>query len=239
MRFRTNIGFEVVAPTAAALMALAFMGQPARAASTPAVGDEYIYQLVNGYNKRVHGRISYQVDRTGPDHVVFSVLPDNPYAGVPRNEIHTPEGNRLRGSLESHGVPVEYEFAPAYPAYVFPLEPGKSWSTRVNASVPGAGRPRSVRVDGQVLGRERIRVPAGEFDTVKIKRLTYPGDADFRTTETQIIEFEWYAPALGRVVRTERRSQWTDMSACTEDSTCDHRGDWSVLELVEMRAAKS
>jgi hypothetical protein len=200
-------------------------------AAAPATGDAYVYQLTNGYSKEILGRIRYEVDRTAADRVVFLVTPDTSAAGVQRTEIRTPQGNWLRGLLESHGVPVEYEFTTAYPAFVFPLDPGKRWSVRVNATVTGPTRNRSVRVDGLVVGTERIRVPAGEFDTVKIKRMVYPGDADFRTAETQIVEFDWYAPALGRAVRTERRSTWIDIS-CHEDGVCDGRGEWSVLELV-------
>ncbi|MNC86813.1 hypothetical protein D3C83_24940 [compost metagenome] len=134
-------------------------------------------------------------------------------------------------------MPVEYVFATAYPAYVFPLEPGKSWSVRVKATVPSLDEHRSVRVDAWVIGRERIRVPAGEFDTVKIRRAVYPGDSRFALMETQIFEFDWYAPALGRAVRTERRSNWLDLSQCGKDGMCEFRGDWSIYELVEAPAA--
>jgi len=107
---------------------------------------------------------------------------------------------------------------------------------RVNALVPGATSPRSVRVDGTVLGRERIRVPAGEFDTVKIRRVIYPGDAYFYLNETKIIEYDWYAPALGRTVRTDSRSEYIDTSRCGRGGgTCMFRGDWDVFELVDAK----
>ncbi len=34
----------------------------------------------------------------------------------------------------NHDQPVEYEFAQPYPAYDFPLDVGKTWSLRVNAT---------------------------------------------------------------------------------------------------------
>lgn len=222
--------------SAAALVA-ATMVPAAFAVTPPAMGDAYVYRLVNGYNTETRGQLRYEVASVGSDRVTVSVTPDNPAAGAERTEIYTKEGNWLRYPLESHGMPVEYHFAAAYPAYVFPLDPGKSWSVRVNATVQGDRRSRSVRVDGRVLGTERVRVPAGEFDTVKIRRMVYPGDADGFRTETHIVEFDWYAPALGRVVRTERRSQWMDMSQCTRTG-CGFNGDWSVFELVESRAEK-
>lgn len=210
----------------------------ASAAGPSAEGDVYVYRLVNGYNKEVVGQLRYQVSKVERGNVTFSVTPDNPSAGVERTEIFTKEGNWLRHLLENHGQKVEYEFAAAYPAYVFPLEPGKSWSLRVSATVPTTGQRRSVRVDGRVIGNERIRVPAGEFDTVKIRRLVYPGDADYYLPETHIIEFDWYAPALGRTVRTERKSDYLDLTRCHEESSCVYHGDWDVFELVDIRALK-
>jgi hypothetical protein len=208
------------------------------AATPPVVGDAYVYRLVNGYNKEARGLLRYQVTRAEPDRITISVTPDNPEAGLQRTIVYTQEGNLLRHPVESHGNKVEYEFATAYPAYVFPLEPGKSWSMRVNATVPDVRTARSVRVDGRVIGNERIRVPAGEFDTVKIRRFVYPGDTDFMLSETQIVEFDWYAPALGRTVRTERTSTYLDYNRCAEDSGCDARGDWDVLELLETHVIK-
>lgn len=211
---------------------------PAALAGGPAVGDSYVYRLVNGYNQQVRGQLQNRVDRIDSNNVTVTVTPDNPIAGTAHTKIYTKEGNWLRHPVESHGAKLTYKFATAYPAYVFPLDPGQSWSARVNATVPGEKNERSVRVDGKVLRAERIRVPAGEFDTVKIRRLVYPGDPNFDQMETQIIEFEWYAPALGRAVRIERRSEWIEPSRCGIASPCDFRGDWDVLELVEARPAK-
>jgi hypothetical protein len=201
-------------------------------AAAPVSGDAYVYRLVNGYNKEVVGQLRYQVDKVEAGSYAVSVSPDTAAGGVARTEVQTGDGNWLRRPLASHGRPVEYAFATVYPAYVFPLDDGKSWSVRVNATVPGATRPRSVRVDGTVLGRERIRVPAGEFDTIKVRRLVYAGDAQGFLLETKIVEFDWYAPALGRSVRSETRSAYIDNSQCSFQAPCDIRGDWDVLELV-------
>ena len=207
------------------------------AATAPATGDAYVYRLVNGYNSETVGHIRHEVTeaRTAQGAVV-SVTMDKPSLGLTYTEIHTPEGQWMRHPLDNHGIAVEYEFTPALPVYLSPLAAGKSWSMRVNAKVPGENTNRSVRIDGEVLGNERIRVPAGEFDTVKIRRIIYPGDARDFKTETHIVEFDWYAPALGRSVRSETRSSWRALSGCRR-GYCDYRGDWNVLELTEAHAA--
>ena len=208
------------------------------AAAPPAPGDAYVYRLLNGYNKETRGTLNYQVASVDAGRVTVSVTPDNPEAGKQRTYVYTPEGNWLRHEVENHGAKIQYDFAEAYPAFVFPLEQGKSWSMRVKATVPDEQRPRSVRVDGKVIGAERIRVPAGEFDTIKVQRTVYPGDHAFMLSETYVMETDWYAPALGRTVRTERDSRYLDMQSCSAFARCEARGDWDIYELVEARPAK-
>lgn len=221
---------------ASAIMA-ATIGPAAITAGIPAAGDVYVYRQVNGYNNEVRAQVRYRVDKLESDRVTVSVTMHGPSGEAAYTEIYTREGNWLRHPLVNHNQMVEYEFAAAYPAYAFPLAPGKSWSVRVNATVPATGQLRSVRIDGAVLGNERIRVPAGEFDTVKIRRLVYSGDWESFLTETTVMEFDWYAPALGRTVRTERKAEFLDLSR-GRGNRLQH-GDWDVFELVEAPAAKT
>ena len=219
----------------ASVAAIAGMNHPASAA--PASGETYAYRLVNGYNKEVRGEVRYRVDKVDGDSVTVSVAPDKPETGTGRIEVYTKEGHWLRRPLDNHGQNVEYLFSPAFPAYAFPLDAGKTWSTRVNATVQGVPGVRTVRVEGKVLGTERIRVPAGEFDTVKVQRTVYPGDAAGMRQETRISQIDWYAPALGLPVRSETRSQYVDLQFCSS-SVCVHYGNWDVVELIEAGAAR-
>ena len=114
-----------------------------------------------------------------------------------------------------------------------PLDSGKSWSTRVRATNPNSVRSNSVRVDGEVLGTERITTPAGAFDAIKVKRRVYAGDWGTFMSETTIVETDWYAPALGRPVRTERNSSYLDPeNAAQVPPVTPVRGDWDLFELV-------
>ena len=216
----------------------AIIGPAVAAAASPAAGDTYTYRIFNGYNNEVRGQIRYRVDKIDADRIAVSVTTDTPTAGAARTEVYTKEGNWLRHPVTNHDQPVEYEFAQAYPAYVFPLDSGKSWSVRVNAIDPATGRRNSVRVDGEVLGSERISVPAGAFDTIKIRRYVYAGDWDGFRFETNITEIDWYAPALGRPVRSESNSGYLHPSRCGRGACRPIRGDWNVMELVEASTAK-
>ncbi len=223
-------GFSVFAAIIAAL--IGGLCAPLSMAA-PAAGDTYVYRVINGYNNETVGYVRQALTpASNAQGQVVAVAVDNRALGLPRTDVYTGEGQWLRRPLDNHGMPVEYEFTPALPAVQSPLASGQSWSVRVNA-MAGEVR-RSVRVDGAVLGTERLRVPAGEFDTVKIRRTIYPGDAGDFKTETQIFEVDWYAPALGRSVRTETKSKW--LQPCRR-SVCEYRGDWFVYELTEAQAA--
>lgn len=230
----TEIGGPVGAPVAA---------MPADLPrQLPAQGDVALYRVFNAYNGEVRGELRYEVERVAPGEVVWAVTTSAPSEGLSRTEIYTPDGNGLRHTLVNHDRPVEYAFSPPYPAYAFPLAVGKSWSTRVNAASPASGRRASVRVDARVLGAERVMTPAGPFDTYKIRRQVYAGDWDGFLAETNITEFDWYAPALGRTVRAERNSRWIDQSRMMGGGIfaggfMEMRGDWSIYELVSYRRA--
>lgn len=206
-------------------------------AATPVTGETYVYRLSNGYNNEPRAQISYRVEKVDAGLITVSVSTDSPAVETARTEIYTSTGNWLRRTLTSHDQPREFAFAPAFSAYAFPLEPGKTWSVRVNATDTATGKRNSVRIDGKVLGNVRIRVPAGEFDTIKIRRAVYVGDWDGFRRETHITETEWYAPALGRAVRSESNSQYLDYSQCLEFSCPPVRGDWNVYELVSRTSA--
>jgi hypothetical protein len=205
-------------------------------AAAPAVGDSYVYRIINGYSKEVVGQISYRVESTGNDRVVVAVSTERAGRQSQTTESYAPDGNWLRHALSNHDQPVDYEFTPAYPAYVFPLESGKSWSTRVNAVNPANKMQYSVRVDASVRGTERIKVAAGEFDTIKILRSIYAGDADYSLSETTIVETEWFAPSLGRSVRLNSTSAWLDKTA--PPRLQGTRGDWDIYELVSAPPAR-
>ena len=110
------------------------------AAATPAVGDTFTYRIISGYSNEPYKQASYRIQSRDADRVVVAVTRTYYAARATGTEIYTPDGQWLRHTLASHDRLVDYEFSPACPAYVFPLEPGKQWSTRLNAVIPGDRR---------------------------------------------------------------------------------------------------
>lgn len=219
---------EVGVPLAEGVAAKMVASPPA----LPAVGATAVYRVVNGYNGDELGQLRYRVDHAGGDWVVVAVTANSPYLGFSHREEYTAEGNWLHHPILNHDYPTDYRFAPPYPAYAFPLDIGKSWSSQVSATNVATGKAKSMRVYGKVAGGARISTPAGTFDTIRIVRTVYAGDAEVFITQTVTTETDWYAPSIGRAVRIERRSRWYDAGRGARWGANAVQGDWNVLELV-------
>jgi hypothetical protein len=128
-----------------------------------------------------------------------------------------------------------FRYDPAYPALEFPLYPGKSWRRVVRSTDPATGRTYQTHVHASVGGWHRIRVPAGEFDALQVTRYVYAGNAESFRLQEEILEVDWYAPAVGYVVVREGRSTYIDTSRSGggRGRPLRVRGDWLVAELVQ------
>jgi hypothetical protein len=217
-------------------------------AAVPAPGERWAYRVVNGYNNLEVGKARYEVVSAAADrfevrvtdeaseasHALGYVSGWNPQAGK------YPAGLAMGGFWGGipPGAPVHY--APALPEFRFPLSPGKSWREFVTVSDPASGRQVPVTVLARVQGMERIRVPAGEFDTIKVSRDLYYQDAEWWRSSTWQSTTDWYAPAVNRVVRHREHSQYTDQARAGEKGGAPLiiYGDFRIHELVETSPAR-
>jgi len=205
-----------------------------------AVGDNWTYRVRDAYTGIERGTERYTVDQTSGGHVVLTVAPAS---GGEQTHVYDSQLNWLKRPATNLQ---EFSYSPAYPAYNFPLTPGKTWQTRLSATDPADGKSYPVRVDGRVVGWERVKVPAGEFDTLKIQRVVYFGYwVGAVRGNSQIIEYEWYAPAVKQSVRREAQSQYrnvlgaintgfvrVDVDDGSDDGPRYIDEDWLVSELM-------
>jgi hypothetical protein len=93
-----------------------------------------------------------------------------------------------------------------------------------------------VHTRAKVVGWERIRVPAGEFDALRVQREVFAGNSTAVRTQEEIRETDWYVPALRMAAITESSSQHFDNSRGGGDGGGEYplriRGDWLRGELV-------
>lgn len=192
------------------------------------VGGDWKYSLHDGYTKLPKGTLEYRVSAVQGNTVTVELR----HEGRESTERYTRDWSwreRPMTNLQN------FRYDPPYPALPFPLEAGKIWQAYVKATDPADGRVNRVRIDGKVLGWDRVKVPAGEFDAIVVRRLVYAGNQDHFLTEEQIAEVDWYAPKLGRIVKHVSSSGHFDLRrGCDDRGGCSQwiANDWNVVELL-------
>lgn len=168
------------------------------AAPTLSVGDSWSYSVRDGYTGLVRGSQRHGVVEVAGDRIVTTVTREN---GKDETWVYDRGLNWLKHPV--HALQ-SFEYVAPYQAFNFPLAPGKTWRARVTATDPADGRRFQAWIDGVVLGWERIKVPAGEFDALTVRRTVFFDYLEHTIRgRSEIIEFEWYAPAVKQAVRRE------------------------------------
>lgn len=223
-----------------ALLALAgcaaeplYVPKDAPASVAPAqvqVGDFWEYRVKDAYTGFDRGLHRYEVSYAGPDRIVVDISRDGARID---SYVYAPGWNGLEHPLTNTQ---RFSYAPAFPAYAYPLAPGKTWYTVVTATDPATRRSYRVHTKGKVVGWERIKVPAGEFDALRVQRYVFAGNMEGSRTQEEIAETDWYVPELRRVARTEGQSEHFDTSRGGGEDGGEYplrmRGDWLIAELV-------
>ena len=194
------------------------------------VGDFWEYRVRDAYTNFDRGLRRYEVSHAGSDRIVVDVTENGQRVDA---LVYAPGWNGLEHPLTNLQ---RFRYEPAFPAYAYPLAPGKTWYTVVEATDPATRRRNRVLIRGKVVGWERIKVPAGEFDALKVERQVFAGNMNARLSQEEITETDWYVPALRRWARTEGHSQHFDNSRGGGDGGGEYplrmRGDWLIAELV-------
>lgn len=201
---------------------------PTAGAPQSHVGDSWRYAARDGYTGIAKGVLEYRIDAIASDTITVT-LQHGDRASIERYTQDWNWRERPMTNLQN------FRYEPAYPALPFPLEAGKTWQNYVKATDPATGQVNRVRIDGKVLGWERVKVPAGEFDALKVRRLVYAGNHEHFRGEEHIAEFDWYSPKLGQIVKHVSSSGHVDKSRGCDSmfSDCNWiKGDWNVVELV-------
>jgi hypothetical protein len=202
------------------------------------VGDTWRYAVRDGFTSLPRPPVEYRVTQVQGDTVTVEVRSGDHVS----TELYTRTGNWLRRPATNMQ---EFTYTPPYEALAFPLVAGKTWKSKSSATDPADGRSFPVTIQGSVLGWERIRVPAGEFDALKVRRYVFLDYWRSKVKGQSIIrEDEWYAPSLGKIAKRETTSRYLDGRfalandgiVLTRDRGDDGpryiQDDWLVYELV-------
>ncbi|MGH8635459.1 MAG: hypothetical protein ACRET7_15175 [Burkholderiales bacterium] len=165
---------------------------------TLAIGDSWTYRVRDGFTGFDRGTQHHRVVEVTGDRIGMTITLQN---GVEESWAYDRGGNWLKHP--AHGLQ-SFDYSPPYRAFDFPIAPGKTWRTRLTATDPADGRRFAVWIEGTVLGWERLKVPAGEFDAIRIKRVVFFNYQEYNVRgRSEIVEYEWYAPAVKQAVRRE------------------------------------
>ena len=203
---------------------------PAAAVPAPAIvaGRYWEYAVRDAYTGLPQGVYRYTVVRSDADRFVVDVTRNGERID---SHVYAPGWNGIEHPLTNLQ---RFRFEPAFPAYQFPLYPGQRWRGSVKATDPATGSTYRPHVQAHVGGWHRIRVPAGEFDALEVRRYVYAGNAEFFRLQEEIVQTDWYAPALGYVVASESNSSHVDTSRSGggRGRPLRVRGAWLIAELV-------
>jgi len=170
------------------------------AAPAISAGDSWTYQVRDGFTGLPRPEQRHEVIRVGGGRIEVA---GNVERGDGR-QVYDGEWNWLRRPATDLQT---FEYQPAYQAYAFPLAPGKTWRSESVATDPRDGRRFPVKIEARVLGWERVRVPAGEFDALKIERRVSIAYWEYMTRGgSDIKEYDWYAPSVKWVVKREAQA---------------------------------
>jgi hypothetical protein len=184
-------------------------------------GENWSYQRINLWNNQITERFRQDLQGGVGDHrsVLWTInfSQDGRRLGsVTREYLDATTLAFFDPKMEGRHIPLQ-----------FPLSPGKHWKFQYKYN-PGSSR-LTVEQAAVVEGWEDIKVPAGNFRTLKVVHTGYYHAIENASSwNGRIDEIYWYAPKAKRVVRMEYRDTTWD------GSQWDHWRD----ELVEMNVSQ-
>ena len=200
-----------------------------------AVGDEWRHDVFDVYNGEKLRAVTRRVVAVEPERWRFELIASGSDAAI--TEVCTP-GWRALQTVPAPALG-ELVFDPPLPLFDFPLETGRQWAARTTALDAATGRRNPVSVHARVRGWERVRVPAGEIETLVVARLLYLGDGDPFRTQTEVQATDWYAPSVRAVVRSDVTSWHYDVASAGDPGGPPLvRGAWERTELTGWSVAR-
>ncbi|HET6756978.1 MAG TPA: hypothetical protein VFH21_05140, partial [Burkholderiales bacterium] len=117
--------------------------------------------------------------------------------------------------------------------FVYPLP--QDSKEKVVAFNPETRESLRVTIYSRVSGWEKVKVPAGEFDALKITRNIYVADGAWYKSQTTVRQSEWYAASAPQAVKRESQASYRDLRRSRLDGVIE--GDWSRWLLTSYSQA--
>lgn len=169
----------------------------------PAVGQAWTYRQLNQFNSAVLAQVRESVASMGAQVVVQRQTAE----GLPLPaEHHTAWGQLVRDAAWDYPLNLEQP-VPLWPAG---LVPGSSARVHAHYREDGGSYRYWVQVYARTTGWERVTVPAGAFDAVRVERLLRLQHRDINRLDTVRRDVLWLAPEVGRWVARETSGRYRE-----------------------------
>jgi hypothetical protein len=189
----------------------------------PKTGDRWVYRLLD--RKRSMGAVSIEIVETGNGTVRERITKEGSPGFVVEREVSAVFPTRSFQPLVV--LPGGYQLIEL--AAYFP--PGSELTSETQlgripgeVTIPQAGK-RRVLWQTKVIGTERVRIPAGEFQAWKVQAET---KVKIHHGDIRLVCNLWYSPSVQRPLKVSLNSIWPITTQSTEEA----------LELIEFGAAK-
>jgi hypothetical protein len=189
------------------------------------IGDRWRYVLINRYNNIPIGEVAVQVTEVAP---LIRLSIDRGADKPPLEEICTDPWSVLLETIYT-GEPIRFNTPmPVVPRGASTGMNLKSDTRYTTTPVSGSNYAWSQRLS--VQGWEKVTVPAGSFDALRIVRLINFEHPDIFRYFPERTDTAWYAPQVGRWIKRE----WTGdyMSGGPTSARNRTREDWVTWQLT-------
>lgn len=208
-----------------------FQAAEGHVATTIVDGDEWSYDELNGYNGKRAAQLRFVAEHGNPPALRVSV-DGSPLSGLRDGQLEAYDSAWVVTRDGTYDRNNRYD--PPLPLLPERLEAGarESWQSMVTHDENERALRWHVQIDA--LGHERIDVPAGSFDSLRVRRLIQFEHPDFFRSHSERVETLWYAPEVKRWVKR----QWQGSYRPKLDSrTPTLREDWIVWVLTGFTVA--
>ncbi|HVL58929.1 MAG TPA: hypothetical protein VM491_20705 [Burkholderiaceae bacterium] len=201
--------------------------EPIAAPPAPVVriGDRWTYDAINRYNGEQVDTVAHDVVAVAPEIVVRITSDRQP---APREE-------RYRGAWNvtiDHTYDFVLDFAEPMPLLPPPDAVDRTVVSTTTYRTPTVTGSFGWRQDLRARGWERVTVPAGSFECLRVERLIWFKHPDPFRTASQRWDTIWYAPAVNRWVQREWRGQWFEQMTVFVQPRLPFREDWVMWRLA-------
>ena len=185
--------FRTIVFTVLAISSSVVVGQITAPVEKPDVnvGDTWYYRSIDGFTNEVRSENRFRVVEITPTEI--TVQAESKGRSFKKQMISDRQWNTLDDG--------DAKYEPSNLDFQFPMSVGSTWKQQSQKTIFSSGAAFSHFREGKVVGTEKVTVPAGTFDTLRVESKTESRSLGPAATITNTVVTLWYAPQVNRWVR--------------------------------------